>query len=665
MLHFGSEQTPTGSYSAEPRFIRKIAKDDFEAVAMSASTVAKDISDLRGLRGYPCGERMAQKAMESLSNNDVDAEIGRSDDAEVHAATLWRRGRFEHADGVPIPWLWPVRKVLKALRKRALSGVAASVRALVEGGWPTQFKLFCHGCAAHSMCACARAVGTLRHKLGACPLNSGVRAEYCPVWLQKVHEKECWHPLFSRGVPIRPKSAVAPREVSWLVTAGASDAGSQIVDLYSDGSAKGCHWRAMRGGWSVVALDSAARHAWTRRGTLGGVNISSHRAELRALLAALSWATPPVRIHVDNKDVVDGVSNGRDQCVSSKTADADLWRLVWDKLEDVKLAGKVRVVKVKAHTGWHDLLNRKISPVNQYGNWLADEAAKEATKQSALQAPTASFSAEVKKAVEWMRWVARAAADWQQDTDPEEKLSGAEKLSHLRGPWEYGDPHMQHEIWAVGQRVICRRCGLNQPNPQRADSSVTLRCAGTAAARAAAQSTGNLNFVWALGAYTRAQLVRSGGRLIRARRPPRWMVDLSSLREVARDNNHYAELRQSVIGPLEGQQGEELLVPPWLQAPSWMPNHLVQSWELPEEALRRLVGCERAPLEHRRSGHRVAVVSSMAYCTRCACFAQHRVGSRFKGVCAIPAGRAAAAVSYRLARLRSGRHPITGAPLDA
>ena len=94
--------------------------------------------------------------------------------------------------------------------------------------------------------------------------------------------------------------------------------------------------------------------------------MSSYRAELRALLEALVVAVPPVRIHIDNQAVLDGVNQGRAWCISSKAAESDLWRLVWDQLDRVKATGPVELKKVEAHTTWMDLLNKVISPKEQF-----------------------------------------------------------------------------------------------------------------------------------------------------------------------------------------------------------------------------------------------------------------------------------------------------------
>ena len=630
---------------------------------MAASTVAKDFADLYGTRGYPSSDRTAIVAENMLAAEEESAPNSAAL-AEAQAASLWRRGRFEHCEEAPVPWLWPVKVVLQALKKRKLWSVASSLRPMVEGGWPTQFQLLCMGQAEHSQCACGHGAGTLRHKLGQRVLAQESRESYCPQWVERACDKEAWHPLFSRGVPARPKAVEVPKEAVWFEAADDEVARSLGGDIYTDGSAHGLFWRAKRGGWSAVALDQHGRHKWTKRGTLGGLNISSHRAELRALLEALKFAAPPMTIHIDNKGVIDGTQAGREWCTSSKTADADLWRAVWDRLEVVRSLGEVCFVKAKAHTGWAEILNRTITPRQQFGNWLADVAAKASARHAEALAPTAGFSREVKKAVAWLRWVAHCAAKWVHDVVAV-AVSSSRASAAQSSECEFGEAHLRHELWAVGERATCRRCGLTKCNLERQPHGFSWRCGGSAAGRAAAKVTGNINHVWAQYALSRQRLLQRGARLLSAEPPPRWMVEPNSLQEVARDGDHLRILQRILYRqPLDDSQQSHWSVPPWLRAPSWLSAHLVQPWEHEEEALRRLAGCARERLGRRDNEHRVVIVHALAYCSRCACFAHKRLGSRFKGQCQLPEGRAAAAVSYRLARLRSGLHPITGLTLD-
>ena len=100
-----------------------------------------------------------------------------------------------------------------------------------------------------------------------------------------------------------------------------------------------------------MAIDKNGQWLWTRFGVVAGPNVSSLRAELKAVQEALKHAEPPLRIHTDNQLVVDGFRRGRDWCVHSKTTDADLWRLIWEVMETAREKGEVEVVKVKAHRG--------------------------------------------------------------------------------------------------------------------------------------------------------------------------------------------------------------------------------------------------------------------------------------------------------------------------
>ena len=666
VLYFGSGPLPTGAFSADPRLVKLSAKDDYEVRAMISSTVARDLADLLGTRGYPSSERTALAAAQSLGLQlDEEAVPVKETEDEMGAADLWRRGKFEHSADGPIPWLWPIRRVLKSLRRQKLWKAAASVRSLVEGGWFTQFRLFSAGLAAHPRCTCGQGVGSLRHKLGFCPLSAERREEYCPESVGKACLKEKWHPLFTRGVPARPKPPPVPQEKVWVEVVREGTVCVASGDVYTDGSAKGSFWSSTRGGWSSVVLDERGRHLWTKRGILGGVNVSSHRAELRAVMETLRVAKPPLRVHIDNQSVLDGLLQDREWCTSSSAADADLWREVWDLLVPLQASGSVDFHKVKAHTGWLELLSRKISPKHQFGNWLADVAAKECARQSEALAPTASFEREVKKATSWTKWVACCAADLVHDTNPLPQTSDARHQLEPGGAaacgQDFGESFMRHEVWSIGGRFTCSRCGLSWRRTLDGPLKLPSRCAGSAAGRAAAGATGNVNFIWSVYAHTRQSLTRKGALLVSADPPPRWAVDPSRLRDIARDEAHLEELLRLLQKKGQAEQGPA--IPPWLAAPAWLHSHLQQPWEKDARAaLLSVAGCNRTDLGNRPQGHRVAFVGPLAYCTRCACFAHVRLGSRFKGECRLPTGRAASVVASRLQRLRGGKHPIAGTP---
>ena len=97
ILYFGEGAAPGNAMQADARIIESYVEDDFQRVALKGSALERDINDIEGGRGY-C--RMVQGGM-----------------VEKNAARIWRRGRFEHEDGRAIPWLWPVRTVVRAARR--------------------------------------------------------------------------------------------------------------------------------------------------------------------------------------------------------------------------------------------------------------------------------------------------------------------------------------------------------------------------------------------------------------------------------------------------------------------------------------------------------------------------------------------------------------------
>ena len=654
ILYFGAEPAPEGAQLVDPSFVKVIASDEYESAVLVNSKLAEDIADLSGAHGYPRDDSHA-RALDGRSPGSSPHE-GRNLEEEARAVIGWRRGRYEHSGDKPVPWLWPVKTVMRAARRRGLMKQAASLRALAEGAWPTQFKLYCQRRAEHMLCRCGAAVGTLRHKLAECSLSEDLRQRECPEWLQNSSRRGGWNPLFTRGVPARPRAPQTPSNIVWTESSSGEPVRTATGDLFTDGSSKGLYWRARRGGWSVVAVDGAGRWLWTKWGTLGGLNVNSFRAELQAILEVLQIAVPPVRIHTDNQDVVDGVQRGRGWCTRAKAAGADLWRKVFDRLEELASKGQVSVIKVKAHTSWVDLLSRRITPREQFGNWLADGAAKAATAASEAEAPTASFNEQLRTALAWTRWIARYATDWVEDIAPSPM---PKQGSPAEGAWEYGDMYLRHEKWVVGQHALCRRCGISLPT-HRGAARVSTQCAGAATGRAAAHATGNINYVWARFLLSKRQLEEKGGRQVSDAAPPRWIVDPQRLHELAaspaqvayttRPRAERAELQPAFSGQI---------TPAWLRQPDWMPTHLAQPWETDMG----MHGCRREVLEARGNEHSVAFVGPIVYCSRCACFTLKRLGSRLKGICARPAGRAAAAVAYRLGRLRAGRHPITGQAL--
>ena len=56
------------------------------------------------------------------------------------------------------------------------------------------------------------------------------------------------------------------------------------------------------------------------------------RAELTAFMCLLQKAIGPIKVHVDNKSITDGLWRAERKCIVPKADDADLWVQIWEEL---------------------------------------------------------------------------------------------------------------------------------------------------------------------------------------------------------------------------------------------------------------------------------------------------------------------------------------------
>ena len=153
---------------------------------------------------------------------------------------------------------------------------------------------------------------------------------------------------------------------------------------FTDGALRGTAPRARRAGWAFI-VDNGSDPYRGKRGTLSEAYPTVLRAELRALVEILRIAIGPLVIYVDNLEVVNGVGLGRTWCCQANRDGADLWREVWDRLDD--MSGLIEVKKVKAHLSLKDVQNGRITYEQWIGNGIADLAAKAACSEASKLSP--------------------------------------------------------------------------------------------------------------------------------------------------------------------------------------------------------------------------------------------------------------------------------------
>ena len=126
-------------------------------------------------------------------------------------------------------------------------------------------------------------------------------------------------------------------------------------------------------------------------------------------------------------------------CCDARKEGADLWRQVWDRMEE--LPGLVQVVKVEAHLTYNDVLSGR-SPFQHWsGNALADKLAKASSDTAKAMSLIALVTSQWKRARAWYKWVLEIAANWTDDTALARLLPPQEQPRQLPRPQATSNTH--------------------------------------------------------------------------------------------------------------------------------------------------------------------------------------------------------------------------------
>ena len=272
---------------------------------------------------------------------------------------MWARWTREpgNEDLSPRPFVEPIQRWFS--KKGWDRGTATAAHAVAAGLW-TQQAAFQAGEAPHEDCAFCLSAGSIvagsaGHRLGTCPAYNDGRRLLDQTWQHLIatgsHRK-----LWERGLEVDPAARYIYRpqpEMEIWETNGSEEAANRMFtgEIATDGSKTGTWRSATRTGWSVTMLDPASfecvlcvlPHSLPVQRTIA-------RAELHSVLVALRNALPPLSISVDCALVLTGLANGRKWCVYSGRPNADIWKKIWNKLEDIGLdPSGAAFNKVKAH----------------------------------------------------------------------------------------------------------------------------------------------------------------------------------------------------------------------------------------------------------------------------------------------------------------------------
>jgi hypothetical protein len=223
-------------------------------------------------------------------------------------------------------------------------------------------------------------------------------------------------PLFQHGVPLLVQPSKPPPFVARWCGGVVVEDPTFTGNVFSDGSViGGCRRGDERSGWAAVCITALGEVIFGAYGTCPDYFPTSLRAELWALLQVLRHAQPPVTIWVDNAGVVDGFGRGRQWCVASCRPAADLWSLVWQKVEDLGGAD-ISVVKVKGHATVADIEAGRSTLWQKAGNDHVDHFAKRGSQLAEHLSSTADRRQASRIARGWYKWLAVLVSNWPADT---------------------------------------------------------------------------------------------------------------------------------------------------------------------------------------------------------------------------------------------------------
>ena len=524
ILYFGKGDPPEGTEGVDPKAIMKYLKEDLEDEVLLRSGLARELADVAGRQGYARCKEMGVE--QGVRRNGGCAAFG-EEEQEARQAESWRRARFVSNEVGPMPWLELARQVLRWARKRGRHKAAAAMRAMVEGAWATPRQLWARGKREEDTCECGKQAGTLYHWLARCGKGKEMRDEKCPPEVLRQGVTGLWDTLYSRGVAAKPKPVDKVRERTWWADDENSRQKMASGVVYVDGSFKGMQWRAARAAWSAVHIDQDGVWRWTYSGTLAERHVSSYRAELTAVLQVLRIAIGPIHLFCDNQEVVKGVGRGRRHCTAASADCADVWRKIWRIIDEI--GEDFKIDWLPGHSSWIHVLEGKITPHQHVGNALADKAAKESRAWAEGLAPNRGFAGHAKKARAWYRWVLDFATTWPYELW--EKSKEEEDVGErAREPGEKQKAtNIRHEVWRIEGRMKCRRCARDFGRGDLQAANAYESCKGTAAGRALAALTGNINYVWADYALPYIDLVKKGAALVKAAKVPELVVDWNQL----------------------------------------------------------------------------------------------------------------------------------------
>ena len=314
---------------------------------------------------------------------------------EATELNLWRQEALLNPKkdylGAKGAFMEPITKLLRQDGPDWTAAHRGQLKSLVANGqWP-QERLCRAGLGEDPYCLVCGEVGSLHHRLWCCPGQESFRRQYgLDAWVRWGKEHPDKHFLVC---PILPKVGTfdlipppLPHEsLVWEVESSTS--GHTLCgDVCGDGSGLNVQVADFRRcGWSAVQIahdgDGPGVVVAAIYGALPGIIQDVPRAELYGFYKTLVHSLGAFVYHTDCRFVSDGFLLGRVGTTRGGCVHADLWVLVWDKIDDIGEFDQdgnrvIAVTWIKGHASRKLVQEGRLKEWQRDGNFAADNLAK-------------------------------------------------------------------------------------------------------------------------------------------------------------------------------------------------------------------------------------------------------------------------------------------------